>query len=459
MLQFLLLFACRDEVIEDDPIDTTENVAVCEDDDDCGSGTICEIVEGEADCVDGDRNNDPDSAESILWEDTADGVINPAGDVDYYQFTARGGEYIRITTTSDFGDADTVVTLRDPTGQVLTWSDDFPTGSQVSSLDSVIYAHLPYAGDYLISVEDYYAYLDPNDAYGHPNYTYTLELGKWSQATQEDDSIESPSLSLDLERTNMWNSIGILIDDDGDSDWVEINYTAKDEDGNDAKFLFIEGIEHLDGSELNPTVNLYDANQNLLATHTDVGTANTIAFPDMAEGTYFVEVTDAQAKGSEAHWTYIFLLSRANRSYPLDMEPNESSETAQSIEMIPLETESESAYAVGYQMGYLESTNDEDWYQFPHEHEGGQLIVCLNSSIHGSTSTPMVELFDQEGAALGEQTCDTGSNPNLSIVLDEIPLGDISIKVTDINSSSTSSDWYQMLVYSTSFEASSFACP
>ena len=141
------------------------------------------------------------------------------------------------------------------------------------------------------------------------------------------------------------------------------------------------------------------------------------------------------------------------------MEPNESSETAQSIEMIPLETESGSAYAVGYQMGYLESTSDEDWYLFPHEHEGGQVIVGLNSTLHGSTGSPVVELFDQEGNPLGEQTCDTEANPNLSIVLDEIPLGDITAKVTDINAASASSDWYQMLVYSSSFEASSFACP
>lgn len=459
MFSWFLLFACRDEVIEDNPVTNTEDSVVCETDTDCSAGTICEEVDGEADCIDGDRNNDPESAESMLWEDTFDGILNPAGDVDYYAFTARGGEYIRITTTSEFEDADTVVTLRDPTGQVLTWSDDFPTGSQVSSLDSVIYAHLPYSGEYLIAVEDYYGYMDPSDAYGHPDYTYTLELGKWSQATQEDDSFEEPSLSLDLDRSNMWNSIGILIDQDDDADWIEINYSPKDEDGNDAKFLFIEGIQHLDGSDLNPMVRLYDAERNLLAEHADVGTDNTIAFPDMQEGTYYVEVTDANGNGSEAHWTYIFLLARANRAYPLDIEPNETSESAQPIELLPLQTESGSDYGVGYQMGYLESATDEDWYSFPHEFEAGQVIVCLNSQLHGSTSAPMVELFDQEGIALAEQTCETNASPNLSVVLEDIPTGDISVKVTDIDGTSATSDWYQMLVYSTSFEATSFACP
>ena len=59
----------------------------------------------------------------------------------------------------------------------------------------------------------------------------------------------------------MWNSVGVLIDSEGDSDWIEIDYTTKDEDGNDAKFLGIAGMVNLDGSDLNPVVKLYSENQ------------------------------------------------------------------------------------------------------------------------------------------------------------------------------------------------------
>ena len=38
---------------------------------------------------------------------------------------------------------------------IVTWSDDFPTGTRVTSIDSVIYAYLEEAGTYIVSVEDY----------------------------------------------------------------------------------------------------------------------------------------------------------------------------------------------------------------------------------------------------------------------------------------------------------------
>ena len=118
MLTWLLITACRDVSPDtEDPSGTTTNTedVICESDDECPNGTICETVEGEADCVAGDRNNDPSEAIAMLWEDTIEGVINPAGDTDYYSFSARGGEYVRIVTTSDFDGKDTVLVLRDST--------------------------------------------------------------------------------------------------------------------------------------------------------------------------------------------------------------------------------------------------------------------------------------------------------------------------------------------------------
>ena len=460
MLTWIVLIGCRD-VVPDEPTSsgTTSETEICEVDSDCPVGTICDEFEGEMDCVDGDRNNSLDEAEHLLWEDIIEETINPAGDMDYFTFTARGGEYIRIATTSEFEDADTVVTLRDSTGQVVTWSDDFPTGTTVTSLDSVIYAYLPYEGDYLISVEDYYAYMDPNEGYGSPNYEYSLELSKWSQATQEPDSPSEGAFELNLDGTNMWNSIGVHIGEDGDSDWVKINYSAKDEDGNDSKFLTIAGVQSLDGSNLTPHVKLYNEDQELVAEKSSVGSEGQILFPDMSEGTYFIEITDAGSSGSEAHWTYIFLLSRANSPYPLDIEPNNSDLESNSIEMVPLQTDSESEYTVGRQMGYFSDSNDTDWFQFPHDYEDGQTIICLNSQLHGSNAEPTVDIFDSNGELLSENTCDPDGDPNLSAVLDGVDVGTIIFSVTPTSENVGLSDWYQMLVYSTSFDATSFSCP
>ncbi len=461
MLIWIALVGCRDVSPENEDTpstNTTTETAICEFDTDCSDGSICEDIDGEMDCIDGDRNNTPEEATSMLWEDSVTEFINPAGDVDYFTFTARGGEHVRIVTTSDFEDADTVVTLRDETGQVLTWSDDFPTGSSVTSLDSVIYAHLPYAGEYLISVEDYYAYMNSDNAYGNPNYEYTLNLSMWTQATQEPNSFEEP-LGLTLEDTNLWNSVGFVMDSEGDSDWLEIEYSAKDSDGNDAKFLSIAGMIHLDGSDLSPLVRLYNAEQELLAEIEGVGPDGTLLYPNMSEGTYYVELVDQNGGGGAEHWTYLFLIARGSTPYPLDNGMNTSLENAQAIEMTPLQTDGGSEYAVGRQMGTLNATGAPQWYSMDHSHEGGQVIVCLNSTLHGSTAMPIVELQDSTGTSLSDGTCNPDADPNLALVVEDVPPEQLFISVSSDSTENAISDWYQMLVYSTSFEASSYACP
>ena len=132
--------------------------------------------------------------------------------------------------------------------------------------------------------------------------------------------------------------------------------------------------------------------------------------------------------------------------------------------MVPLQTGSEGdsdrkEYNVGRQMGYFSDNADTDWYQFPHDFADGQAIVCLNSTIHGSNAMPLVELFDSNGDLLSENTCDPDSDPNLSTVLDGLSEGTIFVSVSPTTDVTDLSSWYQMLVYSTSFEATSFGCP
>ena len=164
---------------------------------------------GEADCIGGDRNNSLEEATYLLWDESIEGYLNPDGDL-FYTFSTYGQEYVRITTIAEFEEADTVVTLRDPLGKVVTFSDNFPTGSVVSSLDSVVYAYLAYEGEYLITVEDIGTHTG-EDPYGHPSYLYTLNLTEWSQVTSEPDSFDDGPLSLSLEMTTYWNSVGVHI--------------------------------------------------------------------------------------------------------------------------------------------------------------------------------------------------------------------------------------------------------
>src|SRR5678815_1317390 len=92
----LLLTACvKDKPIEDSRPDGDDGgddggTSDCADDGECSPWQICEA----GDCLDGDRNNATDEAEPLLWEGAAEGYINPENDVDFYSFTADGGEYI-----------------------------------------------------------------------------------------------------------------------------------------------------------------------------------------------------------------------------------------------------------------------------------------------------------------------------------------------------------------------------
>ena len=150
MLFLWALYGCGDKPIETDTEDTTISQPdtelpeiECSEDSDCDNGTICEDQE----CIDGDRNNDQDEAVGLLWESEEYETINPVGDIDFFSFSASGGEYVRIYTQTDYESGDTILTLRDPNGKIVTWSDDYPTNTAVNDLDSVIYAYLAEQGD------------------------------------------------------------------------------------------------------------------------------------------------------------------------------------------------------------------------------------------------------------------------------------------------------------------------
>lgn len=457
----MLLVGCSGDVnpADNDPKgNSTINDSGCDADSECGTGKICEVDE----CIDGDRNNSAEEAQSLLWDDSISATLNPAGDSDYYTFTARGGEYVRIATTTSFDSGDTVMVLREPTGQVVTWSDDFPTGSSVTSLDSVIYAYLAYEGEYLITIEDYDTYFSSEDGFGSPSYEYELSLSSWGNVTSEPDAFAEANFTSEVDSTNMWSSIGVHIQADSDKDYVKIEYSAKQLDQNgeiigDAKFLYVNGVVNLDGSQLTPQVRLLDSDNNILSDFVNVGPDGELLYPNMSEGTYYLEIKDAADGGGDNYWTYLFLLARDNSPYPEEVETNDVIEDANVVEMVPLQTDGGSDYTVGKYYGDLMLPNDVDWYSFSHDYSDGYIIICLNSSLYGSTALPNVQLFDSDLNQITEATADDSQDPNLAIKEQIANTGMYYISVSD--SEGLSSDWYHYLVYSTDFDPTSYSCP
>ena len=450
----LLFFACnQDKPIEpNNPTDTgtTPPQEGCSQDDDCGQGLICEAQE----CVAGDRNNALDEAESILWESSISGTINPENDVDYYTFYAEGGEYLRLYTTTDFEEDDTVVVLRDPNGKVITWSDDYPTGSAISSKDSVLFAFLAEEGTHVISVEDYGSYFG-NDPSGSSLYGYSLYIEEWSRTTREEDSMENPLLGIDMENTNMWDSVGISIAEEGDHDYFTINYSAE------SPILEMHGVQNLDGSDLIPSIRLYNPAGEQIIERNGIGIDGIVKYPFMEAGSYLVEVFDQGGLGSLDHWTFLFPISRETSNEPnMEVEPNTDLASASSVPLNITSNSNGNEYGYGYGSGHL-SIDDEDWFSVENPYDGGTLVVCMNTALYGSTLLPAIDVYDAEGILLESIQTDASTDPNAAINEISYDAGMYYIRVYNesVLEEEKASNWYQFITYAASFIPSSYSCP
>jgi hypothetical protein len=178
----------------------------------------------------------------------------------------------------------------------------------------------------------------------------------------------------------------------------------------------------------------------------------------MVEGQYWIEVKDADNRGGDAYWTFLFLISRDYTPYPMESESNDSIDAANPVEFVILETDGGNEYKVGKAFGEL-GIEDTDVFSFSHDYPEGQIVLCLNSSKYGSTTSPFIQITDTDGNIVAEGTADTGEDPNFSFQEDISETGEYFISITDDEAIGLDSDWYQFLLYSTDFEATSYSCP
>ena len=457
MVFFLALYGCGDKPIESEPNDTpvlqpeTTTDDGCSEDSDCGTGMICEAQE----CTDGDRNNTQAEAVQLLWEAEEYETINPYGDIDYFSFSAAGGEYIRAYTVTDYEEGDTILTLRDPNGKIVTWSDDYPTNSAVNSFDSVLYAYLSEPGDFLLSVEDYNSSFSTGVAIASENYEYSILVEEWSRHVVDPDSLETPGYDMEITSTNSWNSVGLVIEEADDVDYVSINYTA--ESGK----LLISGIINLDGSDLQSTVNLHNEAGEILSTKPNVGPNGVMHYPMMQTGQYFLTISDQLNQGGMDYWTFLFLLAVDENPYFQETEENGDFSFANDVELSETETSSGKPYGFGRATGNISTPEDEDWFVVEHKYEDGQATVCLNANLYGSTLIPTVEIYDNNFELVSSVVADPEGNPNVALENGVLPTGNYYIRIFSEQEDLVAgeSNWYQFLTYSTTFEPTSYDCP
>lgn len=457
----LALAAChKDETIPEGKDDSGQDSGVpdtsCEGDDECADWEICEGGE----CVDGDRNESPEQAETLLWDAEVQGWINPDGDVDYYAFTAEGGETVRVATTTEYEDADTVVALRKTNGKVVAWADEFATETSVTGVDSVVFAYLAEAGEYFVSVEDVGTWYDGGEPAGSPDYAYALTLEEWNRIAEEKDSFEAPAYTVDLDEDRLWSSVGVLLETEGDVDYVEIVHGA------DGANLFLDGNQDMDGSDAVTRVRLFDAAGTLLSDKSSVGPDHYALYPVAPAGTYVAEVSDAGGGGGSNAWLFLHVISRFDDpAFDEEAEPNGESSMATALSMAEYENSNGDAYSRGQGLGWIDSAADADWFEFQSDYEEGWVVACVGSSTWGSAVAPTLEIYDDGGDVLASGEGSASAYPNASVENVEVAPGTYHVRIVPPGDAAGGSDaWYRFYVYVATFSVASYeeggyACP
>jgi len=476
----------------------------CDEDSDCASHEICE----DSDCIDGDRSNgfteavDVNPAESSSDEDNiVSGHINVEDDKDYWRYASTGEEFItakisneNFASTSEEGglSPDLYLTLYDPDGAVVTSADDYPNGDSVNNYDSVLFAYLRRAGDYILVVEDANKLNNRGEKEDYENlygegYPYSMVLLQQSGTNDLESSLEEPLLRDNSGSTGMelatksWRSIGVLIDEPGEVDYVAVlfdndNLTTEndlDPEGNlytwDQGLFTVAGLRDLRGSDATPYVQIYSPDDEIVSTGVDVGPAQTMKYGALTQGQYILALSDAEGGGGPNHWFYVLLLGEnQGDNIPFEEEENGTSALANPIETTEITKENGQRFSQGSVQGFVNSEGDNDWFTIsaPEDATGDNsegkaaqwVVLCANSQLWGSSATPTVRIYDSAGSTIGEAVSDGEGEPNVRIENIEIEPGEeLTIQVdAGVDSEGAPDEWYRMKVFIAGFEVKSY---
>lgn len=453
-MTLLLLLACpgKDAEPADSNGDTQpdETTAECVEDADCGRDHICE----DGACVQGDRNNTVDEADPVPWGKSVDGYINPTGDIDWYSIEAVGGEYLRASVTLDIPreEFDTVLTLRDPEGAVVTRADAYATGSNVADVDAVLFAYLERPGTYTFTVEDV-GTATGRDPYGDAAYAYSLLVEAWPDVVVESDAAETPGFTADLAEDRVWSSSGFLFESKGDSDWILAPHSRGGTN------LYVDGNEDLSGSDADPLVRLWSTDGQLLGEKASFGPAEYLLYPHLDVGDYLVELVDGAGGGGPNHWGFAHLIVREDSvgyEFDEDVEPNESPDEATPLVTNGYKNSDAKPYLQSLGQGTLDTPDDVDVFALTTEFPKGGIVVCLVSSWYGSLVDPVLELVDEEGRVLASDEGDA-DYPNANLDNTDVTAGTWYVRVrAPLGAETGPGSWYRFTAYAASFSVSPF---
>lgn len=433
--------------VESRETDTETDVAApeCEGDEACDRGQICVA----SICEDGDRDNAFPEAAPLFQETPVDGEINPAGDVDYYAYTSKGEEWVRIETTPDEveGGLDTVVTVYDAGGGVHAVVDDFATGN-VSTYDTVMYVWLPTAGTWYVSVQDLSSYdSEAETIRGGRSFDYTLNMKPFTRFTEEVDAADDPSAEVELADGTTIYAVGVVLETPGDVDWVDVSLPY------DRAPLEIYNNAGLTGSQADLRVRATNPAGELVLQKDGLGPEGPAACYHTEKGTYSLAFSDIDGGGSLRHWGVAYVRTRTDGYYGMtfDLEPNNTQAEAVDGEMTVATTSGGDDYLYARVAGRFDVSGDSDWYVLEVPDDDTYVSAFCSADGVGSLANPAVDFVDASGAVLATALDGDDRAPDL-INGAQVDEGSVWFRFSDEGDSFGPASWFSCTLYLTPFE-------
>jgi hypothetical protein len=250
--------------------------------------------------------NDSFETATLIEEGEIEATIDPAGDLDYFQFNGLAGRAITIDIDARSlvppSLLDSVIYLYDASKAELVQNDDY------GGSDSLILNFtLPTDGIYYIKVVDY------NGA-GGQDYFYVLRLLGVTDAYEPNDNFEMAT------PIKLGDVISAIIGPAGDLDYFQFNGSA-----NQTITINIDAKSLVPSSLLDSVICLYDASKANIACNNDYNGSDSLIlnFILPTNGIYYIKVEDYNGVGGQDYF-YILRLLGVTDVY----EPNDNFDTA-----------------------------------------------------------------------------------------------------------------------------------
>ena len=221
--------------------------------------------------------------------------IDTAGDHDWFRITLEAGEtYTFSTYLLGGGLPDSILTLRESAGAVITTNDDANTNARL--LYSEITFTATTAGDYFLDVSGF------STATGR----YVLSSSRPVDDAVAGDASTTATLTIDAAAATLGE-----LEETGDRDWYEVTLEA-------GQIYEFTTSATLGSNDVDTTLTLRTASGDVVAYNDDsTGTYSSIRFTASESGTYYLDV-GGWADGEQGDYSVTAVIGEPLREYSND---------------------------------------------------------------------------------------------------------------------------------------------